>query len=452
LFTIHIDILDYALAIFYLIVILIIAIYYQTIKVDNHKEYVYFTPGLFVKILGGLVFTFIYMFYYKGGDTISYFYSAKVLTNLFLKSPHAYFSILLGHLTPENWSYFDSDTGYPVYYRDKWAFTVVRFTSILVFFGAKSFLSTVILISSISYISMWKLFRFLYKEFPLLKTEFAIAILFFPSVVFWGSGILKDTYTLAVSAFTFLSFYAIIIYKRKILLNLFLLSIFGYFILTIKPYVFFIQFATFLIVFIYVHLKRIKSVFLKFLVFPFISISILFVGVILFSSFGKMSGGFYISFNDILENAFIKQKDLTQPYYGENSFNIGYFEPTVQGVLSKFLPAVNAGFFRPYLWEASNIVMLLSGLETLIILLFSIWIVIHLIKILFFRGVRWIIHFFFSHPFIVYALFFSISFSFVIGLTSANFGALVRYKIPFLQYFMSLLFILNYYIKKANIV
>ncbi len=448
----HIGILDYALAIFYLAIIFLFAFYYQTVKIKEHEEYIFFTPGLIAKIIGGLFVTFIYLFYYRYGDTLNYFHSAKVLTNLFEKNPITYFSILSGHLTPENWSYFDANTGYPMYYRDHWAFSVVRFTSIFVFLGAKSFLSTVIILATISYIGIWKLYSFIYKEFPRLKTQLAIAILFFPSVIFWGSGILKDTYTLTASAFSFIAIYSIIVYKRKIGLNLLILFISSYFLLTLKPYIFLIQITIFLIVFVHMRIKRIKSLFLRFIIFPFVVVGVFGLSTVILSNLGKISGQFYSSFNDMLTMASVKQKDLTQAYYHGNSFNIGYFDPTPQGTLSKFFPAVNAGIFRPYLWESNNIVMLISGIETFLLLLFSLWIFVNLLRILLFRGLRWIIHFFFSHPFIVYSLFYTIFFSFLVGLTTANFGALVRYKIPYLSYFLSLLFILNYYIKKAGIV
>jgi len=452
LVDIQITIIDYVLAVFYLTVIFFIAFYYQSVKIKDNREYIYFTPGLVTKIFGGLLFTYIYLYYYRGGDTISYFISAKSLANLFFKDIGVYFSILSGHLTSENWSYFDANTGYPLYYRDHWAFAVVRITSIFIFFGAKSILSTIILLSAVSYIGIWKLFRFIYKEFPQLKTQIAVAILFYPSVIFWGTGILKDTYTLIASAFSFIAFYSIIVYNKNFWVNLFVLFIAAYIIMMMKPYIFFIQFAVFIIVFVYIRIGKVKSMFLRFIVLPFVIVGVFGVGIAVFSSLSKISGQFYSSLNDVLTAASVKQNDLTQAYYGGNSFNIGYFEPTLQGVLSKFFPAVNAGIFRPYLWEANNVVMIISGLETFILLLFSLWIFINLLKILFFRGFRWIIHFFFTHPLIVYSLFYSIFFAFAIGLTTANFGALVRYKIPFLPYFLLLLFILNYYIKKAGIV
>ena len=449
---IHITIFDYAIAAFYFAVIFFIAFYYQIAKIKEHEEYIYFTPGLIVKIFGGLLITFIYLFYYHGGDTLSYFHSAKALSNLFFKNPRVYFSILSGHLTPENWSYFDANTGFPIYYRDHWAFSVVRITSIFLFFTAKSLLGTVVLLSTILYTGIWKLFRFLYKEFPQLKNQIAIAVLFFPSVIFWGSGILKDSYTLTASAFSFMALYSIIVYKRKIWINLFILFIAAYIMLSMKPYIFFVQFAVFMIVLVHIQIKKVKSMFLRFIVFPIVIIGIFVIGIIIFSSLGEISGRFYSSLNDLLITASVKQNDLTQAYYGGNSFNIGYFEPTPQGVLSKFFPAVNAGIFRPYLWESNNIVMLMSGVETFFLLLFSLWVFMNLLRVLLFRGFRWIIHFFFSHPLVVYSLFFSIFFAFTVGLTTANFGALVRYKIPFLPYFLLLLFILNYYIKKADIV
>lgn len=452
MFNIHLDIIEYAFGLFYLAVIFLFAFYYQTQKIKENPEFVFFTPGLVAKILGGLLFTFIYYYYYKGGDTLNYFHSAKVLTHLFVKSPDTYFSILFGNLSPENWSQFDANTGYPLYFRNYWAFSVVRFTSIFVFFGAGSLLGTVVLLATISFIGIWYFYRFAYHEFPRLKIQLAIAILFYPSVIFWGSGILKDTFTLTASVFSFLAFYKLLIYKKKRAINLLIILISLFILLSMKPYIFFIQSSVFLILIIKIRFSKINSLFLRVIVFPVVILLFTTLSIIVFNSIGEMAGGFYSSTDDMLKMASVKQEDLTKEYYGGNTFNIGYFNPTVQGVLSKFIPAVNAGFFRPYLWEANNIVMLISGAETFILLVFFLWVGINLIRILLFKGPRWIIHFLFSNHFVFYALFFSLFFSFVVGLTTANFGALVRYKIPFLSYFLSLLFILNYYIKKSNIV
>jgi hypothetical protein len=46
---------------------------------------------------------------------------------------------------------------------------------------------------------------------------------------------------------------------------------------------------------------------------------------------------------------------------------------------------------------------------------------------------------------------FSIFFAFALGITTANFGALVRYKIPSVPFFLSMLFILENQAKQSRL-
>jgi len=73
--------------------------------------------------------------------------------------------------------------------------------------GFHSYFASAVLVGIFTYGGMWKLYHVFLKEFPELKREFAIACLFIPSCVFWGSGLMKDSFTLsAVGWFTY-SFY-----------------------------------------------------------------------------------------------------------------------------------------------------------------------------------------------------------------------------------------------------
>ena len=80
-----------------------------------------------------------------------------------------------------------------------------------------------------------------------------------------------------------------------------------------------------------------------------------------------------------------KQKDLKSDNYQGSSFDIGEFDPTVGGILSKAPVAINAALFRPYLWESYNPAMLVSGIENLLFLLFSSYLLLRLRVYNFFR-------------------------------------------------------------------
>jgi len=53
-----------------------------------------------------------------------------------------------------------------------------------------------------------------------------------------------------------------------------------------------------------------------------------------------------------------------------------------------------------------------------------------------------------GEPFVFFCFMFSFLFSFSVGLTTANFGALARYKIPAVPFFLASLFVIEYVSKK----
>ena len=96
---------------------------------------------------------------------------------------------------------FTKETGNPAWHiwRDPNSFAVSRYSAIFCLLGAKSFLITSLLIASFSYIGIWKLYRLFTMNYPDTKKALAICILFMPSLIFWGSGIMKDSYVLGAA-------------------------------------------------------------------------------------------------------------------------------------------------------------------------------------------------------------------------------------------------------------
>jgi hypothetical protein len=194
--------------------------------------------------------------------------------------------------------------------------------------------------------------------------------------------------------------------------------------------------VTFLVLFKYVSV--IKNAVIKFLFVPFVIAFSFLLSLYLLTTLGDKMGRF--SFDNVLQNAVDVQYDLKQDYYQGSSFDIGEFTPTVGGVLGKFPQAVTAGLFRPFIWEARNIAMLISGLENMVFLLI-------VLRILFnFKLIRHT-SFITSQPLLVFAFSFSVILIFIVGLTTSNFGSLVRYRIPALPFFLASLFILEDFIK-----
>lgn len=100
--------------------------------------------------------------------------------------------------------------------------------------------------------------------------------------------------------------------------------------------------------------------------------------------------------------------------------------------------AINVSLFRPYLWEVKNPLMLLAAVESFCVLAFTLY-VIWRKKFLIFGAL--------SNPNVIFTLIFSISFAFAVGVSTFNFGTLVRYRVPVAPFFLTALIIINAYEK-----
>lgn len=176
---------------------------------------------------------------------------------------------------------------------------------------------------------------------------------------------------MAACWFTF-SFYKAFIKVEKVFINLVLMVIMSSIIIQIKPYVFLAFLPGSLIWFTFHRVRDINNPILKAMLFPVLAGAVSLIGALAFTTI-KDSFGQYSSVDKILDKAVVTQNDLKQEYYAGNSFDIGYFEPTVAGILSKFPVATVAGLFRPFIWEARNPVMVISALENLVLLLLSLY-------------------------------------------------------------------------------
>lgn len=410
---------------------------------EKHPHYRFYHWGLLYKIGGAIALCLIYLFYYGGGDTTGYFTSAMKLQNLLFVDPGAYFSILANNLTPENFSAFTDATGYPAYYRDPNSFTVVRFTSVLLLFTSDSFLQVSILTAIITYSGIWRLYLMFVEMYPGNDYLLALAALFIPSVAFWGSGVLKDSYTMAAAGWLIFSFYKIYFQRRRIILYTIAILISVYVLIAIKAYIFFALVGGIFIWIGFHLLNKFKNILLRVMVLPIIALMFWGLGQYIIFNLGEYVGSYYTSMDALLQKAIITQDDLTRAYYGGNSFDLGELKPNLSSILSKAPRATIAGLYRPFITEANNPVMFLSGLENTALLLLLIW-------VLFKVGIRRFIGIMFERPVVLFSFAFTILFAFSVGLTTANFGALVRYKIPLLPYYVGALFMIYHIGKMKN--
>jgi hypothetical protein len=435
-------VLDLLLAPLYIFFAWIIANIIGNKNVYTNPEYKYFTQGLMVKIAGAIGLGLVYAYYYGGGDTFNYYETARAYVNLFLKNREAFFE---GWLSPsETYDYyqFDDTTGYPVYFhRDANAFFVVRLLIPILALSFNSYFACCVLMACISYTGIWKLYQTFLKQFPTLKKEFAIAILFIPSCVFWGSGLMKDSFTLSAVGWYTYAFYNFFIARRRKIMHVIEMLIAATILVAIKPYIFFALLPGSIIWLSNQWITKISNKTFRLVLGPAflaIGISIAYLGL---TQMGDFLGIYRVE--TVLERASVVQKDMKAEYYGGNAFDIGDFDADIGSVFSKAPIAIFSGIFRPGIWDVKNVVMFISSLENTYLLLLAVFLLIRL-KFLGFFSLIW------KNPMLLFSMLFSLFFAFSVGLTVANFGSLVRLRIPELPFFVSGLFILRYFYEQKS--
>jgi len=144
----------------------------------------YFWPALLFKISCGVLLGQLFYIYYEGGDTIRYYTEAVSLSNLEFSS--FYSAISEGTLSSQ-----------PVR-----AIYFVRFVAVIKFLTHADYWLLSAYFSLFSFLGAFYFSSKLMQWKEGLKTPVILSFLFFPSLVFWSSGLLKDS--LAFGSLTFL--------------------------------------------------------------------------------------------------------------------------------------------------------------------------------------------------------------------------------------------------------
>ena len=434
-----ISIEDLILVPLYLFVIIGLARLIKSNNINKYPEYKYFVKGLWFKIIGVIAFISIYLIYYRGGDTITYFKGAKALGELILNDSQKGFAILFNTDSYYNsYSSFDYQTGFPAYsyYSNENTFIICRLSSILYLLSFKSFIVTSLLTSVFSYIGIWKFYRLLNFLYPNKEKAFAYIVLFMPSLIFWGGGIMKDSYMLGATCWITYCFYYILITRKKIFWNVCFFVLNLVMILNCKPYILISLIPGFLFWVNNSYLKNIKNTIIRVLVFPALILIFIGSGVLIFNNLSD-SMGVYGSVEGAIKKAQITQDDLLNEWhYGGNNYKLDRIDGSISGLLSVAPLATFTALFRPLPWEIGSPTMVVSAIENTILILFVLYSLIRIGPFRFFRIT-------FNDPFLVYCFIFSLFFAFGVGIAGTNFGALVRYKIPLMPFFFSFIYIVR---------
>ena len=409
-------------------------------NMNKNHYYKYLIPGLTFKTVGLILFCLIYTFYYQNGDTINYFLGARALGNVILQNPPQIgFSMLFDLYNEYNtYLHYNANTGYPpqYMYAQPNTFIICRYTTVFYILGLGRFLTTSFLVSCFSFVGVWQIYKLFNTLYLRSEKALAFLILYVPSLVFWGSGIMKDSYVLGAACWITYNFYMIFIIRKKTLLNILFLVLNIYIISSAKGYLLISLLPGAILWINNQYLKNIKSSVLKIFAIPIFILIFGGIGFLISNSLNSLLG-IYGNVDTVVEQAQVIQGDLLrEDQYGSNNYYIGKIDGSLSSLIRLAPEAVFTAMFRPMLNEIGSPTMVFSGIENTILLIYIIAIILRTSPIALMRILG-------KEPFLLYCIIFAFVFAFGVGIASTNFGALVRYKIPLIPFFFPAIYLIK---------
>jgi hypothetical protein len=438
---------DLFLAPLYMLIFYGIATKIRNKHFKGHPFEPYFMKALHLKFFGAIGAGMVYWFYYDYGDTRGFFNRGKNIYNYIIND----FSSFFDYMFPSKHSFQSYDVinnlNYLKAFSDTASYFMYKSSAFLSFFTFNTYTCIALIFAFFCFLSSLYFYKALDRKFPSLHKEIAIAIFFIPSVFFWGSGLFKDSLTFACLCLVAGGGFNLL--DRHKPLKSFMLIVFGaYVILEIKGYIL-LSFAPCFGLYIFLSYNhKIKSAALRKVMLP------------LFLSLGLITGYFFMQQVSSatpewsVDRIEARAKDMQQwhdilgkTYSGDGAgshYSVGDIgDFSIGGMLSKFPLVISITFFQPFLWQVRSPFMLLTSLEGM----FFLWLTIKLFKS---YGVAMVLKTIAENPIISFCLSYALIFGFAVGYTSFNYGALARYKIPCLPFYLLFIYFSEHFLRKKK--
>jgi hypothetical protein len=379
-----------------------------------------------LKIAAGLLMYFIYTYYYTDrstADIFRYFDDSKVMYDALWKHPVDYFKMLTG--IGNDSAYFDlyykhMNNWYRVFesniYND--SHTIIRFNAALRLFSFGYFNVHTVFMCFISLTGLVALYKFFVGYLADKKKELFFAIFLLPSVLFWGSGVLKEAILLFGMGMLLYNLEKLT--REKANPGAIIWFLFSLLLLIYTKYYIFIILIPLLVAFLWCKYTDQKRSLLKYTLVLLVYIAVGLNIHLIFPGY------------NMLEIIAQKQNDfigLAKAMHSGSLLTDYLMQPNFLSLLRDAPFAFYNTLVRPYIFEADSMLILLPALENLLIFaVMALCLIFSLRKI--------------PHkPVLLLCLFFFIGTYTLTGLTTPVMGAMVRYKVPAMP-FMLIFFIM----------
>ncbi len=372
-----------------------------------------FLPALVLKLLSGICLGLVFLKFYNGtGDTFSFFEYAVTYSKLIITEPGAFIKFFFGNIT--------SDTFLTSQPR---VLAFVKFASLITFISFNNYWIATVYFSLISFCGFFYFANKVASTMPESKWHTAVAFLFFPSVVFWSSGFIKECIVIPAMLIITGNFFSWLYEKKSIkLLPVIITVVMCGLVFFIKFYYAAVLIPVLIALVITQYLSRraeLKSsmqvtIFFTLLLSLFIAVSFL---------------NPYLSINTFLQSVYQNNVATVLLSSDEKLIHFYKFAPAISSFLINLPIALFAGLFRPLIFEAKNVFMIITGIENTCLIILSFFVFFNQKKN---KGNTDIL-------LVTSGVFYIILLASLLAFSSPNLGTLARYKIGFLPFFVYLL-------------
>lgn len=370
-----------------------------------------FGVALSVKLIAGVGMGWLYLYHYGAGDTISFWQDGLRLADALKERPREAMAFFWDEaLVADLQRQFTNQGPRSLFF--------VKVCGLLALVGGGNYWVMGAWLSLVAFAASWLLIVRLIRLFPEMKTAIVLVILFFPSVIFWSSGLIKESLGLAALYMITATVLSVVMRHPIGMLEALtvLVSVWvgwnlkyywlGIYLPVIVPVV-----AVAISTRWRVHLRRFDLLLWLILVI---------VGVAVAT---QSHPNFYVSrFLEVICQNNLEFTRLSEPPRLIQYYNL---EPEVIRIVMNAPAALIAGLFRPFFWEAFHALSWISAIENLAILLIVVQALPSMVRVM--RS---------EHRMIIAAsLAYALLLTIFLALSTPNFGTLSRYRIgalPFL--------------------
>jgi hypothetical protein len=437
----HIDIVDYLLLPVYLFLFYVI-VKKRSIKYTDEDLRRFFFTAFFLRMFGSVAYSMMVQYYYGYGDSFTFYVGSNFLRDEIIKDPSNISYFFDSAENVKNWYRFQvGDANYTGYFGVASNLFIMKISAIISFFSFNKYLIISLFFGLFSFAGQWRLFRvFCHINNEQHRKLLAWAVLYTPSIWFWGSGLMKDSVCLGGLGFIIHILYKMFVRKKFSLGDLLFLFLMLYVVFNIKSYIIIILAVSLSTLVFSRIMTPLKHAFIKTLVvLGFLVVTVTIAVVSNFSAQLQILAEESQVQVAYFQHNYEVTREIDETSRAEIKF--AAVDASVEGLLAHSPVALFTCLYRPFIWESGKAIIFFASLESMLMLLATLYLLLKMRVIRFFSTI-------FSNEYILFSFVISVLFAVVIGFTTYNFGTMVRYKIVLMPFYYFML--VSLYTKLMN--